>query len=360
MIGEPLFPRQRSSRSGPAILALVVIAILAALALLVFRPWEPEADAQLAFVIQATETATRIPSATPMPTNSPTPSATPAPATETPTIAPTPLALTDSYKVQAGDTLGAIAQKFDVSTAEIALASEIDPGAILRVGQILMIPATAHVPATEATEAPAGSDSTTSAENAAPDEEVILYEVQAGDVLSSIASEFNVSMNTIIEENDLEDPEMLRVGEELRLPLGTPTPPPTPTLIPMPTPTSGPPLPAPIPLGPSDGETISGEYALLNWSAVGILNTNEWYLIQLWRGEAPNGFFVAEEWTQTTSWRVSPDACGAEAAGLHPFYWSVIVAQRNEAEDDAGWSWEALSSESEIRVFVWQRGEATE
>jgi LysM repeat protein len=359
MIGNPLSPRRRS-RSGPAILVLVIIAILVILALSKFRSGEPGDNAQLAFVLLSTETATRIPSATPMPTNSPTPSATQAPATHTPTVAAPLVTAADTYEVLSGDTLGGIAREFDVSVAEIAQANEIETDAILRVGQTLVIPATIRTPTIEAPASPANSSPATPVEKATPDGEVILYEVQAGDVLSSIASEFNVSMNTIIEENDLENPEMLRVGDELRIPLGTPTPLPTPTLIPTPTSTSGPPLPAPVPLGPSDGETISGEYALLNWSAVDILDANEWYLVQLWIGEAPNGFFMAEEWTQTTSWRVPAALSGVESAGLYPFYWYVIVAQRNEGDGDAGWSWDALSSESEVRVFIWRRDEPPE
>jgi LysM repeat protein len=265
----------------------------------------------------------------------------------------TPIVENVTYEIQAGDTLGAIAKAYGVTVAAITEANQIETDDVLRVGQMLIIPRERAAETAEASPTPANTPSTESTENADSEREVVVYEIQAGDVLSTIAKQFDVSMNAIIEENALEDPERLSIGQELRIPLGTPTPPPTATTLPTPTPTSGPPLPAPILLGPVQGETITDPSALLNWSSVAILGVEEWYLVQLWNGEAPDGIFVAEEWTQTTSWRAPADIWQAEGVESPLFYWSVIVAHRLKGENDAGWSWEALSSESEVRSFTW-------
>ena len=47
----------------------------------------------------------------------------------------------EQYTVQAGDTLGQIAQRFNVSLAEIAQASQLENINILEIGQVLTIPA---------------------------------------------------------------------------------------------------------------------------------------------------------------------------------------------------------------------------
>ena len=73
--------------------------------------------------------------------------------------------------------------------------------------------------------------------------------------------------------------------------------------------------------------------------------------------EMADGVFVAEEWTQTTSWRVPADVWQLEGVTSPQFYWSVIVAHRQKGEDGA-WSWDAWSSESEVRTFTWTRSTA--
>ena len=272
----------------------------------------------------------------------------------------TPLVENISYEIQAGDTLGAIAKAYDVSVTDITEVNQIEADAVLRVGQVIFIPVKSGAETTRATTAPADATSTPLPVESGQDREIVMYEIQEGDVLSAIAKKFDVSITAIIEENNLEDPEKLYIGQELRIPLGTPTPLPTSTAIPTPTPTSGPPLSAPILLGPIDGEIITEESTLLNWSSVAILGDDEWYLIQLWNGEPPDGIFVAEEWTQTTSWRVPANVWEVEGVESPQFYWSVIVAHRLEGDDETEWSWEALSSESEVRTFTWERSDTEE
>ena len=88
----------------------------------------------------ATPTLSPTPSATPLP--SPTPTATPLP-TEEPTVAPTaPPAppAQETYVVQEGDTLAAIAERFGTTVSALQAANGIeDPNEIV-IGQVLVIP----------------------------------------------------------------------------------------------------------------------------------------------------------------------------------------------------------------------------
>jgi LysM repeat protein len=72
-------------------------------------------------------------------TPSPTPAATPRP-TATPRPAKTPAANPRTYKVRAADTLSSIAAKFGITVRKLARANDIEDPALIRVGQVLVIP----------------------------------------------------------------------------------------------------------------------------------------------------------------------------------------------------------------------------
>lgn len=111
------------------------------------------------------------------------------------------------YSVVPGDTLTALAQRFDVSTAAIAAANAIDPTAYLIVGQVLTIPAVQLVPAV-ATPQPAPAQPTTT------------YTVQAGDTLSGIGWRFGTSAEALAARNGLSSASLLQIGENLVVPGG--------------------------------------------------------------------------------------------------------------------------------------------
>ena len=157
-------------------------------------------------------------------TPTPTQTNTPHPPTDTPTITntspptdtPTPSGPI-TYIVQELDTLSSIAEEFGLDGNQVLMyVNDItDPDAIY-VGQELTIPV-------EETELP----TTTPLPATLLPGEKIVYVVQPGDNLESIAAKFNSTAEAIAEENEIEDPNAIGVGQELIVPVNIATPTPT-------------------------------------------------------------------------------------------------------------------------------------
>ena len=149
---------------------------------------------------------------------------TPHPPTDTPTITNT-LPPTDTptptgpltYIVQELDTLSSIADEFGLDGIQVLMyVNDItDPDAIY-VGQELIIPV-------EETELPTA---TPLPATLLPGQKIV-YVVQPGDNLESIAAKFNSTAEAIAEENEIEDPNAIGVGQELIVPVNIATPTPT-------------------------------------------------------------------------------------------------------------------------------------
>jgi LysM repeat protein len=113
-----------------------------------------------------------------------------------PTTALQPGAGTTSteYIVKEGDTVASIASNFGVAVADLAQANGLNDQNLITVGQKLVIPVE-------------GS-------NAAPFE----YTVVEGDTCGSIGKAFNVSIRSIIAENNLSENCVIAVGQVLKIP----------------------------------------------------------------------------------------------------------------------------------------------
>jgi LysM repeat protein len=73
------------------------------------------------------------------PTSAPTQAATPAPTAAPTAVPPTAAPTPQTYVVQAGDTLGAIATRFGTTVAAIQAANGL-PNTVINIGQVLVIP----------------------------------------------------------------------------------------------------------------------------------------------------------------------------------------------------------------------------
>jgi len=230
------FATFRRKKRGPNIVTILAgVLILGGVGLLVYWLTGPDRPLNTLF---ATDTPT--PTITFTPTNTPDPTAT-STVTETSTITPTATFSSPfTYTVQDGDSLFAIVEKFNLGENGIPLIYLLNPysenpdtGTIVGInpitgivapGQVITLP-NPGMQLPTATPIPPNLPRGTKLD----------YVVEAGDSLAGIASLFNSTVDDIIKENDLADPNAIQVGQVLVVPANivtaTPTFPPTSTPI---------------------------------------------------------------------------------------------------------------------------------
>jgi LysM repeat protein len=113
-----------------------------------------------------------------------------------------------TYTVVAGDSLSVIAARFGVSVNDLRSANNLSSD-ILQIGQTLTIP------------------NGSTAQPSFPPSQPSSYTVVAGDSLSVIAARFGVSVNDLRSANNLSS-DVLRIGQVLNIPNGSPAPSPAP------------------------------------------------------------------------------------------------------------------------------------
>ena len=117
-----------------------------------------------------------------------------------------------SHTVQRGETLWAIANRYDVSLTGIAQANNLSNHRLIRVGQSLCIPGTTSPPSpTPGPSAPLGI-------GPQPQPSAVSYTVLGGDTLFLIARAHGVSVQDLIEANSITNPRRLSPGQILRIP----------------------------------------------------------------------------------------------------------------------------------------------
>ncbi len=124
---------------------------------------------------------------------------------------PTPLPGPYEYTVQAGDTLGDLAFRFDVSTLAIVEANNLLTPDSLLVGSTLIIPG--YTPDT-----PQSSGGTAGSAPAGTTDDFVRYTVQPSDTFFSIAQEFGIDPDDLAQANNISDRNVIQVGQELVIP----------------------------------------------------------------------------------------------------------------------------------------------
>ena len=120
----------------------------------------------------------------------------------------------ETYVVVSGDNLWEIAQRFGTTVDAILDANPLENPSELQVGDELLIvaaPAGAPVSPPAAVDEPVDDEPPSLSPGGS-------YVVVDGDNLWSIAGQFGVTIEAIVEANALEDPTSLQVGQELLIP----------------------------------------------------------------------------------------------------------------------------------------------
>ena len=221
--------RQQTAKRAPLIIGIAVALIAAGVVFVTY--W---------FLGDNRPSISLFPTDTPTPSSTPTATAT-GTATTTPTITPTitntpTITLTPTasgpfvYQVEEGDNLWAIAEKFGVDLLAVITLNNLDPAnPAIQVGDKLPIPG----PDTQLpTATPLPSD--------LPRGTKIEYQIQLGDSILAIALKFNSTVDSIKEENEIENENEIYVGQVITVRANLVTPVPTDT----PEPTAGPGTPA--------------------------------------------------------------------------------------------------------------------
>ncbi len=107
-----------------------------------------------------------------------------------------------TYKIKSGDTLWALAQRFDMSVEQLAALNGISPDATLRLGQVLKV-----------TVGPAAVPRA----SAAPSRKYVPYRIQQGDSLWTLARRFDMSVRELAAANGIGEADTLQIGQVLKV-----------------------------------------------------------------------------------------------------------------------------------------------
>lgn len=297
-------------------------------------------------------------------------------ATDTPTPEPpTPLPPTDTpapppdieYEVQAGDTCGGIAMKYNVPVDTLIAYNNLDANCFLRIGDKLRIPQPTPTPGPAPTLPPGATLPDTATPGPLQPTEAplptatlppqIVYTVREGDTCGEIAARFRMSVSQLIQQNGLDDNCLIRIGQTLTLTFATPTPAvsPTPIIAQTPTPRVG--YPAPQLVSPVEDALIteSVESVTLAWLSVGLLKENEWYVVQV----QPAGAITVPVFeTKATSIRLTRAIF--DGYDERSFAWWVQVKQLVAVDPRTNARvYNDLSPASAVRRFTWRRPAGT-
>ncbi|MEV7661761.1 LysM peptidoglycan-binding domain-containing protein [Paenarthrobacter sp. NPDC089316] len=184
------------------------------------------------------------------------------PATLPAALRPMAPAVPDSYTVVRGDTISAIARRFNLDTSAVLQLNNLTPTTLIYPGQSIKLTGTATT--APAPSAPAASGSTSSA---------TVYIVVPGDTLGGIAAKHGVPLSSIFSWNNLNGSSIIYPGQKIKVSGSAPSTP----AAPAPTPA---PAPAPAPLASTGsytikaGDTLSSIASRLGVSLSALMSAN--------------------------------------------------------------------------------------
>lgn len=285
----------------------------------------------------------KIPDPTPASTPSATATITPTPTetlipTDSPTLTPEPPI---EYTVANNDSCISIASLYGSSVAAIVNLNNLNSQCTnLQVGQKILVPRPTATPLPAATATLEAAAATRAAC------QTVKYTVQTNDTLSTIATNYGVSVAAIKEWNGLStDTAMLDTVLTIPLCMRDATPGPSPT------PTTPPPYPAPNLLLPADGAmfTLETDSVTLQWASVGSLRDNERYQVVVEVVTGGSGKKLSEYVTDTKF--IVPVSFRPQDNSI--LIWWVVTVRQSGTDDQGNPIWSTAGAVSEMRVFGW-------
>lgn len=277
-----------------------------------------------------------------------TPTATPRPPTETPTPGPTPTPLPPfRYQVKSGDTWLGLAIQYDVSLASVLALNDRVEDDYLKLDEEVLIPYATYTLTPDPTLVP-----TLEVVEELGLDQCREHVIAAGETLYAIAATYEVSAQLLEQVNGITNPDLLKQGQRLCIPLVTPGPPPSPTFGPSPTPEEEPLHPAPQLLYPPAGEVPPGsQQVTLQWTVVGLLDPDEIYMVEVRNLSRPDARAV-RGFVKITAWQL-PETIYPTVGAIETFSWRVSVVREEREAGGENFRWERTGLPSSWQTFMW-------
>jgi len=132
-----------------------------------------------------------------------------------------PPVLPAAYVVRRGDTVYGIARSFGISAADLKSWNKLDPHALIRPGQKLVVAQGAAAKAPRPTAGKSAAGLRPGAQKAVSRKTAqgrrVVYQVRSGDTLWAVSRRFNVATQDILKWNNLSDRHLLKAGQSLTL-----------------------------------------------------------------------------------------------------------------------------------------------
>lgn len=294
------------------------------------------------FILQSTGRVAK-PEPTATITVTPTLTITPSPS-PSPTLGPSPTAEPPiEYVVKVGDFCSSIAALYHVSVQSIVDLNNLPPDCgTLYENQKLMIPRPTPTASPQPTGTLAPAEATSNACG------TVQYQVTENDTLSSISMNYNISVDSIKNFNNMTT-DYVWVGMYLSLPLCERLP----TEGPTPTPTAPPPYPAPSLLLPVDGTvyTSANDTITLQWASIGTFRENEAYAVTIEDVTDQNVKKLVQYVTDTKF--IVPTSIRPTGNANHIFRWYVTAVRQTGTTTDGQPIYVTNGAVSQMFVFGW-------
>jgi hypothetical protein len=176
----------------------------------------------------------------------------------------------------------------------------------------------------------------------------LIYVVQPGDTISTIAERFDVAVQAILDANNITDADLIREGDQLIIPVG---PVAAPTSVPG-TPTQPANYGAVMLLLPLDGSSFTGngKNILLQWLSSGILRSEEAYRVTV--NQVGGNLRYGPIYIKATALHVPGDLFPDSNDDNRTFEWNVSIVRQTGVGSDGNPVYSIISPQV-TRRFVW-------